>query len=403
MGSSGGGSSSGSISYPDYLEEKHFAWLVTMNSKLDTFLGANPYTVSSAFDPSTLLTASETAISTFDTAIDSYVPGTYFASLFSDVETEVDASMNDDSSLEGSVADTLAYPIAQLSSALVDTTLDSDMADMDDSFMDTSINDMDDSFIDSVINDTFITTSAAALQDELEDELNDYTLPEYKGSMRSLNATVTSAFPIGEVLLRARITTAVAKHSAELKNNLYPIQANLRANMLEQRIQLRAELIKGRVLLRSELAKVKAEVLGKLITHRNEVRGQLTLQRNLLIDSHMGKALIHTSEYLKCLQSLAVLNIEANRIAIVANKEENDMNIEIEAKEELWDFELLQYAGNMLAAVSGGTVSPKTPSTGQSALGGAMSGAAVGAQVGGGYGAIIGAIIGGIGGLLAGG
>jgi hypothetical protein len=175
-----------------------------------------------------------------------------------------------------------------------------------------------------------------------------------------------------------------------------------------ERIQLRSKLILGRVLLRSELQKIKASVLGNLIQYRQQLRGQLVVQRNELVDSYLTKALQHTSEYLKYLQSLATMTIENNRIAIVAKKEQNDVNIELDVKDELWDFELLGYAGNLMASISGGTTFNKSPSVSGSAIGGALSGAATGALVGASYGsktgtawgAGIGAVIGGIAGAF---
>jgi uncharacterized membrane protein len=76
----------------------------------------------------------------------------------------------------------------------------------------------------------------------------------------------------------------------------------------------------------------------------------------------------------------------------------------------LWDLEVFQYGGNIMAAIQGGTVGskPKAASPFQSAIGGAMSGAAAGAMVGasmgaggGPYGALIGGILGAGAGLLS--
>jgi hypothetical protein len=91
---------------------------------------------------------------------------------------------------------------------------------------------------------------------------------------------------------------------------------------------------------------------------------------------------------------------EVNRIKIVAKKEQNDMNVKIDEQDALWNLEVFQYGGNLLAAIGGGTNTPKTPSLAQSMIGGALSGAAAGAMVGGGFGAAIGGILGGAAGLL---
>jgi len=95
-------------------------------------------------------------------------------------------------------------------------------------------------------------------------------------------------------------------------------------------------------------------------------------------------------------ESYVRMSLEANRIKIVAMKEQTDRDAALDEEDALWDLEVFQYGANVLAAISGGTSSPKVkePSALQSALGGAMSGAAAGWMIGGGYGAAIGAVIG---------
>lgn len=100
-------------------------------------------------------------------------------------------------------------------------------------------------------------------------------------------------------------------------------------------------------------------------------------------------------------EGYARLVVEANRIKIVANKEETDMNMEIGKLDSLWDLEVFQYGGNLLGAVSGGAVGTQKPTLAASVLGGAMSGAAAGAQIGGPYGALAGSIFGVAAGLLS--
>ena len=102
-------------------------------------------------------------------------------------------------------------------------------------------------------------------------------------------------------------------------------------------------------------------------------------------------------------QQLAQFTIEAQRMAIVALREQSVRDQRIDEKDALWDISLHRHSANLLAASSGGTETSQTidgPSEAQSALGGALAGAGVGAQFGGPIGAGIGAAVGGIAGLL---
>lgn len=77
--------------------------------------------------------------------------------------------------------------------------------------------------------------------------------------------------------------------------------------------------------------------------------------------------------------------IEARRIKIVADKETIDSQHAIDEAEAKWELELFQYAGNVLAAISGAPSISKggsQVSQGRSAIGGALSGAALGAGIG---------------------
>lgn len=95
------------------------------------------------------------------------------------------------------------------------------------------------------------------------------------------------------------------------------------------------------------------------------------------------------------------MEMESNRLSIVALKEENDMNLDVDKKEALWNFELYLRASNVLASIAGGTVQTGVdsgPSTAQSAIGGGLAGAASGAMIGSavpGIGTAAGAVIGG--------
>jgi len=104
------------------------------------------------------------------------------------------------------------------------------------------------------------------------------------------------------------------------------------------------------------------------------------------------------------------MSVEANRIKIVAKKEQTDQDAVIDDSDAKWDLEVFQYGGNLMAAIGGGTAIPNLAkkNAAASVIGGAMMGAAsgamVGAQIGAGggpYGAGIGAVLGAAVGLLS--
>jgi len=112
-------------------------------------------------------------------------------------------------------------------------------------------------------------------------------------------------------------------------------------------------------------------------------------------------------------RALAAMQIEKERISIVAKNAEAEENLRIDENDAKWDLDVFQHGANALAGIAGGTHSTSSPSYGRSTagnvLGGALSGAASGAMIGaaipgaGPMGAMMGAGIGallGIGGSL---
>lgn len=91
--------------------------------------------------------------------------------------------------------------------------------------------------------------------------------------------------------------------------------------------------------------------------------------------------------------------LDTQKAAIIALKEEADLDNQFDVDDALWDLELYKYGANLMAGPAGGAAGTRSQSsTTQSALGGALSGAALGFQAAG----TPGAIFGGIGGLIAG-
>jgi hypothetical protein len=169
-----------------------------------------------------------------------------------------------------------------------------------------------------------IAAEATAYGALIDDQLLMTVFPRFEAGMRDINAVVTSAFVIG------------------------------RANLEEARDH--------------EIAKVSADLLIKskaAATERSDILLRWAMLR--LENAHR----------------MATLEIEAERIKIVAKKEENDVLNDLEAKNATWDLEVWQYGANVMASPAGGTGIPggKGSQVG-SAIGGALSGAAVGGMAG---------------------
>lgn len=287
MGGSGGGGSSGKVSYPAYMQTWHETWLTNVGSAMTTAQANSPFASAIAFNPATLIADSDNALEEFSDKINAYAPIAYWSSVIGTVNTGVEA-----------------------------------------------------------VDEAIITDDIDAYNDLLEDKLNLEILPEYKGSMRTLGAVDSSSYAVGEAILRRGLLHDEAKYAAE-------------------------------------------------------IRMKFALQRNENIKSLSGELMQYTLGWLNGQQNLATSTIEANRIAIVAYKEQDEMDLEIDAKDALWDLETFQYGANMLGAIAGGTsLSGNKNNKTQSAIGGALSGAAAGATIGGPVGAAVGGVLGGLSGLF---
>jgi hypothetical protein len=287
-GSSSGGSS-GEVDYPEYMKKFHENMLGDGNAGsditnvIDNLLGNSPYSGEAAFDPTTALDATDTAICAFDTVVDALGHETDWQSAIINAASVIDSNI-----------------------------------------------------LDTTYFDDDIDGYAQLLDDEIESKI----IPKFEAGMRDANAVMTSAFVIG-----------------------------------------RALIWDGR-----------DRELGKYAT---EVRSKMHLYRNDMIIKSVERILTSLMYRVDFEKAVATLTSDANRIRIVAEKEEMDQNLAIAEGDARWDVELFTHAGNLLASIGGGTVSSQKGQKNslQSALSGGLSGAAMGAQFGAG-GAIAGGIIG---------
>jgi hypothetical protein len=370
----GGGGSAGAVDYPEYMKTAHEGWLTALGALVG---GASPYAAQVAYDPDTDLAASDAAVAALAALLAGITDVTSWAALFTQAGT--------------SIGVTPTYTIADMAAVTVGAVADiTDTADVGE------------------IVEATIVADIAAFADVLDDNVEANILPRYRRGMQDIGAVVSSAFPIGEAIIEAMQAKDVAKYGTDLrlksafKNSEIGIEneklhldvkkANLAKNLEIGLTNAKLQLDVGRANLEKEVAeaglnlksdtdyqKMYIEATGQLL--------QLMLQR------------------ISWNEALAKITIEANRIKIVAKKEEMDTNIEIDALDGIWALETYTYGANMLGAISGGTSMNAKPGKAASAIGGALSGAASGAMIGsaaGPVGAGIGAVVGGVAGLLGG-
>lgn len=170
---------------------------------------------------------------------------------------------------------------------------------------------------------------------------------------------------------------AVARYSAQMSE----INAVMTSSYFIGLGQLEQEFVRGLTHARSELtAEFERKRTGYIIQACAQMTQLFGEQKRLGMHGYDSE-------------------IEVEKVSIIAEKEEVDLNNQFNVDEILWDLELYKYGSNMMAGPAGGTASTQPQSTtAQTALGGALTGAALGFQAAG----PAGGVIGGIGGLIAG-
>jgi hypothetical protein len=144
-----------------------------------------------------------------------------------------------------------------------------------------------------------------------------------------------------------------------------------------------------------------AFVIGRALIEEGQDRQVAKFSSDLHSKAFSDDAIRVIGLKLEYQKAVSTMIAEARRIKIVAKKEENESNLEIDKNDALWDLEVFQYGSNVLASIGSGTAvnTGKGPSKMQSAIGGALSGAAAGAMVGSvvpGVGTAVGAVAGGV-------
>ena len=443
---SGGGGSSGAVSLPEYQQTIHAYALndysgatptVDFKKHITTNINAamdnSPFS-GSAYDPDTRTAAMATAASTFKSAADALAYGTDFPLFFTaatgqlsalrhmtesiTAQAELDALVDrvtPTTDWEAMLASVVAKVVSTLVPQLHLTNAQTELGYLD-TLLDAIVHTTDvktmisnaATQVDTSVNPrSYFTAQAAAAAAILGDDIDTNITPAFQAGMRDLNCVMSSAFVIGLAQINSRKTDQLAKLTADLQTTAYM----KRTEIITQAIVEMCKLYIGQLGGRSDQAKTGVALylghdknLVDSITAGvvEEVRLQLG-KLSAKTDSAKLAALIYGQEdegyvrnilttvdmiYKYHMQQVdfkrvaAHMTAEVNRTALVAEKEEADVNRDIDVADAKWNLELWAYLGNLLASVQGAVVQT-TPgkSTASSALGGALMGAAGGAGI----------------------
>jgi hypothetical protein len=359
MGGSGGGSS-GTVGYPPYMVDFHGKILDHTGtdspeaSFIDAFniaYGASPFAGAVAFDPSTHVNSAIVGITTLSTAI---------------------AALNHLGDFTGALA------VARGSFGIGATPLD--VAPLYTTALDTI-----------AVSDSDVAADIAAMDTILTDQLEQNELPRFRAGMLNINAIHSSAYIIGEALLRASKDKALIKYGTDLQMKVgeQVREINSRHALSYRDITSKLQIAKSELDARHLVS--KREIDAKFYIHKEELVRMATI--SMLADLMKKMDLVYQHGH---------LNADVRRFSIVAGKEQMEEQLAIEESDAKWDIDLFRMAGILLAAPSGGVAQgTEKKSKAVSAIGGAISGAAAGAVAGAptGIGAPVGAAIGAVAGV----
>jgi hypothetical protein len=400
-GSAGGG---GGSQYPEYLSGTHRLWLnhtldgsppdvpnYSMTDLMNTAWGwnGNPWNSATHFNPGAdlgvIFNAAETAIGKLDTlnailndlSVEKYDP------------TADKALLNDCINAMAAIVDDIDAAVGNLESELFNLDL---LASWQ-----VAINTVRTIIDATIVTDVFINADIQSFSDLLDDNINITVLPQFRASMRTVNAVHSSAFVIGESIIYGMHNRDVAKYASGLRLDMH----KQRNQMIMQSVELVLRLMMDKYQLLTKLIDAMVEagkIRAALCTTRMDV-----MRINVLLDS-TGLEIAQFNLAVRQAQAGIQTNkADLRRLGIIASTDYYKNLISVAEGAAKWPFEVYQYGANLMAAVQGGVVHnpDRQPSTFSSAMGGALGGAAIGGQITNtGYGAGIGAIIGGLGGLL---
>lgn len=349
MGGSGGGGSSGQVDYPFEMKICLYNWLygkdsdgemtdeltTSVTEALNNAAGNSPFASAVAYDPDTDLDAMATAVTNFNT-----------------IAAALDHIANYNTAWTG-IDDN--YPLAtptQRTATLDSATFDSTRHDAD----------------------------IEAFSDILDDIIDDVEIPKFQAGMLNIGAVNTSAFVIGEALIRAYKGRDLTKYGTGLRAEIMKQvdEHNMRFKISRREIQKDYDIAYEQELMQYRIHREQTIAAATQVTLAN---------------------LMRKTEFLK---DVMHMTMEKNRMSVIAKQEETAHQLEYDEADARWYLESFQYAANVMAAIGGGTATrnAKKPNMAASALSGAIAGAAAGTAIYPGIGTAVGAIVGAAGGAL---
>jgi len=184
----GGGSTSGKVGFPAYMETLHSKWLdstgtdiltMSMVDAMEAAHGNSPWTALTAYNPDTDITFWEAAMDSLRTLLTGLSDTADWASLYTQADASIDAVVEAD-----------------------------------------------------------IVQSVSDFSDQLDDEIESKVLPRFRRGMQDINAVVSSAFPIGAALIESFRNREVAKHGSSVRLNLMDRKSGFILAGTEQMIKL---------------------------------------------------------------------------------------------------------------------------------------------------------------------
>lgn len=462
-GSGGGGGSSGKVSWPGYLMDAQMRMLArgfhqyaldwdgdtSGNTVATTDLSVfgamrsawynSPYAVLAAFDPSANILDAEAELSVLQALITALSPTT-------DVTT---AHTDGLAAATTILPTTVIAPITALDAEITEAntelsdTMSDEVADLNNSliFAQQELSDLSvattfqqhtqmaaDEFDASVMPDAGVNALVEAFEQGQQVQLR-RSIARLTGGLADINAVNSSAFAFGTALLEYEHLQTVARYRAELElqNSRAKVEFVSRAVAAMQDSDLKKQQMQQElVTLRQNQTKLQHMFLqmrqGVIQIRQAASQAYVTVSlERARMASAAAQLIITALQHQVQAESVVVqARSELSRMAIVAQKEQVDTEIDMTVKNYLWKLDLFQYGANMLAGIQGGTgASPsmQRSATPMSQIGGAVTGAVsgmmAGPAIGAGAGALmgtaampvvgtaIGALLGGLGGFMS--
>ncbi len=118
----------------------------------------------------------------------------------------------------------------------------------------------------SLLNSSVMVNSIKSHSDFLNDELEERTLPEFKAGMRNINAVMSTAFVVGEGLIRGTVIKALSRYASELQLKLIDIAQGVfatRVNWQKDIVVQATEVSRIALAANLDASKYNSETLAK--------------------------------------------------------------------------------------------------------------------------------------------